>query len=107
MKLTRDSSQTINERIERDPEFAKALLSEASTLLLGGDTDVGCLILRDLVKAVVGFDALSELMDKPSESLQHMLSDQGNARMNEISAVIGAIQARLQVRLEIRVHSVE
>ena len=34
MTLTRDFKQTVNERVERDPAFAKALLDEAATLFL-------------------------------------------------------------------------
>lgn len=35
--LTRDFKQTIVERVQREPEFAKALLDEAATLLLNGE----------------------------------------------------------------------
>lgn len=34
MALTRNFKQTVIERVERDPAFAKALLNEAATLLL-------------------------------------------------------------------------
>jgi hypothetical protein len=51
MTLTRDFKQTIVERVERDPEFAKALLDEAATLFLSGEPDAARLILRDLVNA--------------------------------------------------------
>jgi hypothetical protein len=36
--LTRDFKKTLGARIERDPEFAKALLDEAATLFLAGAT---------------------------------------------------------------------
>jgi len=32
MTLTRDSKQTLTERVKRDPAIAKALLDEAATL---------------------------------------------------------------------------
>ena len=32
MALTRNFKQTVIERVERDPQFAKALLDEAATL---------------------------------------------------------------------------
>jgi ribosome-associated translation inhibitor RaiA len=54
MTLTRDFRKTVAERIERDPEFTKALLDEAATLFLEGEPDAACLILRDLVNATVG-----------------------------------------------------
>ena len=47
MTLTRDFRQTVVERVQRDPEFAKALLDEAATLFLSGEPDAARLILRD------------------------------------------------------------
>ena len=37
MALTRDFKQTLCERAEQDPDFACALLDEASTLFLNGE----------------------------------------------------------------------
>ena len=36
MSLTRNVSETVNARIQRDPVFAQALLDEAATLFLNG-----------------------------------------------------------------------
>src|SRR3989338_9820650 len=46
MALTRNFKQTIIERVERDPEFAKALLDEAATLFLSDEPETARLILR-------------------------------------------------------------
>ncbi len=51
MTLTRDFKQTVVERVSRDPDFAKALLDEATTLFLSGEPDTARVILRDLVNA--------------------------------------------------------
>ena len=48
MTLTRDSRETIIERIERDPKFAAALLDEAAMLLLNGEAETA--------RGVVGAD---------------------------------------------------
>ena len=77
MSLTRDYKQTVNDRVGRDPAFAKALLDEAATLFLDGEPDAARLILRDLVNATVGFEALAEMTHKPSKSLHRMLSQRG------------------------------
>jgi hypothetical protein len=66
MTLTRDFKQTVVERVERDPDFAKALLDEAASLFLSGEPDAARLILRDLVNATVGFESLAELTHKPA-----------------------------------------
>ena len=77
MNLTRDYKQTVTERVGRDPAFAKALLDEAATLFLDGEPDTARLVLRDLVNATVGFEALAEMTHKPSKSLHRMLSQRG------------------------------
>ena len=105
MALTQKFNQTVIERVERDPEFAKALLDEAATLFLSGDPETARLILRDLVNATVGFEQLAVLTDKPSKSLHRMLSPKGNPSMDNLAAIFGAIRARLKVGIE--VHTVE
>jgi hypothetical protein len=55
MVLTRDFKETINVRVQRDPEFAIALLDEAISLFLNGEPETARLILRDIVNATIGF----------------------------------------------------
>ena len=105
MALTRNFKQTVIERVQRDPEFAKALLDEAATLFLSDEPETARLILRGLVNATVGFEQLAVLTDKPSKSLHRMLSPKGNPRMDNLAAILGAIRARLKVGIE--VHTVE
>jgi DNA-binding phage protein len=102
MALTRNFKQTVVERVERDPEFAKALLDEAATLFLSDEPETARLILRDLVNATVGFEQLAEITDKPSKSLHRMLSPKGNPSMDNLSAIFGAVRARLNVGIEVR-----
>jgi DNA-binding phage protein len=103
MTLTRDYKQTIVERVERDPAFAKALLDEAATLFLSGEPDTARLILRDLVNATVGFESLAELTHKPSKSLHRMLSSKGNPSMDNLAAIFVAIRNWLKVTFDVRV----
>ena len=105
MALTRDFKQTVIERVEREPEFAKAMLDEAATLFLNGEPELARIILRDLVNATVGFEALAQLTDKPSKSLHRMLSADGNPSMDNLAAIFGAVSARLKVGIE--AHTVE
>lgn len=56
MALSHDFRQTVSERIEYNPAFAKALLDEAASLFLNGEPDTARLVLRDLVNATVGFE---------------------------------------------------
>jgi len=102
MALTRNFKQTVVERVERDPKFAKALLDEAATLFLSGEPETARLILRDLVNATLGFEQLAKETAKPSKSLHRMLSPKGNPSMDNLAAIFGAVRARLKVDLEVR-----
>lgn len=103
MTLTRDFRQTVVERVQRDPEFAKALLDEAATLFLSGEPDAARLILRDLVNATLGFEQLAQLTQKPSKSLHRMLSPKGNPSMDNLAAIFGAVRNWLKVSFDVRV----
>ena len=103
MTLTRDFKQTIVNRVERDPEFAKALLDEAAPLFLSGEPDAARLILRDLVNVTVGLESLAELTNKPSKSLHRMLSLKGNPSMDNLAAIFAAVRGWLRVTFDVRV----
>ena len=102
MALSHDFNQTVADRVEHDPAFAKALFDEAATLFLNGEPDTARLILRDLVNATVGFETLARLTDRPSKSLHRMLSSNGNPSMDNLSAIFGALRGRLRVDIEVR-----
>jgi DNA-binding phage protein len=102
MALRRDSRKTVAERVQRDPKFAKALLDEAATLFLNGEPDTARLILRDLVNATVGFEALATKTSKPSKSLHRMLSSRGNPSMDNLAAIFDAVRANLKVGIKVR-----
>jgi len=97
MALTRDFKETVAARAQNDPAFAQALLDEAITLFVNGEPDSAKLILRDLVNATVGFEALAEEIHKPAKSLHRMLSRSGNPTMSNLSAVFAAIKRALKV----------
>ncbi len=54
MALTRDFKETVVARVQRAPDFTKALFGEAATLFLNGEADTAKLMLRDLVNATIG-----------------------------------------------------
>jgi len=105
MALTRNFKETVIERVERDPQFAKALLDEAATLFLSGEPETARLILRDLVNATIGFEQLAEMTEKPSKSLHRMLSPRGNPSMDNLAAIFSAVRHWLNVGFE--VHTIE
>lgn len=99
MELTRDFRQTIGERVRRDKKFARSLLDDAATLFLNGEPEPARLLLRDLVNATVGFEALAELTHQPAKSLHRMLSKHGNPSMDNLAVIFDAVRQRLKVEL--------
>ncbi|MHB0774538.1 helix-turn-helix domain-containing transcriptional regulator [Halomonas sp. WWR20] len=78
------------------------MLDEAVTLFLNGEPDTARLMLRDLINATLGFEALADETGKPSKSLHRMLSSEGNPGMDNLSAITGALRKTLKVNLEVR-----
>lgn len=105
MALTRNFKKTVIARVERDPQFARALLDEAATLFLSDEPETARVILRDLVNATLGFEQLAKLTATPSKSLHRMLSPMGNPSMDNLAAIFGAVGSRLKVGL--KVHAVK
>jgi hypothetical protein len=47
MPPTRSFKETVKARVERDPKFRTALLTEAVEQILSGDLDIAKVVLRD------------------------------------------------------------
>lgn len=105
MPITRDSRETVQNKIKHDREFAISLLDESISLLLNGESKVARLLLRDLVNATVGFETLSTITEKPSKSLHRMLSVDGNPTMDNLIAILHALRQQLNVKIEVQVTS--
>jgi DNA-binding phage protein len=97
MALTRRFKETMVARAERDSAFVRAMLDEALTLFLNGDSDTAKAVLRDVINATIGFETLAVKVKKPSKSLHRMLSKSGNPTMDNLSAILGAMKKTLRV----------
>ena len=102
MGLTRDFKLTVRERLQRDPSFREALLKEAVDCLLSCDVETGKSLLRDYVNATIGFGDLAALMKKSPKSLMRMLSENGNPQARNLFEIIGRLQEREGVHLEVQ-----
>lgn len=102
MVLTRDFKETVNERVQREPAFAAALLDESITLFLNGEPETARLILRDLVNATVGFEELAIKTSKPSKSLHRMLSAKGNPTMGNLTTILDVLRQTLHVEIKVK-----
>jgi DNA-binding phage protein len=99
MALTREFRQTVMARIQTEPEFAIALYQEAIELFLSGEPEAAKNILRDLVNATIGFEALSQAISTPPKSLHRMLSQAGNPTMSKLSAIFAALREAIQKQI--------
>lgn len=102
MVLTREFKATVQARVRRDPAFREALLREGVECLIGGDMETGKAVLRDYINATIGFEALAKLTRKPPKSLMRMFGPKGNPQARNLFEVIGWLQEREGVHLEVR-----
>jgi DNA-binding phage protein len=102
MALTRSFKDIVQARVQRDPAFRRALLTEGVNALLEGDVDTGKAVLRDYINATVGFEALAAATGTPPKSLMRMFGPRGNPNARNLFAVIGYLQRESGVALEVR-----
>ena len=60
MTVTRSFKELVRRRVANEAAFAENLLREGIDTMLTGDVDTGEAILRDYIKATVGFEKLGE-----------------------------------------------
>lgn len=101
MPLTRDFKETIQERVKNDPEFRESLLSEAIDSFLSGDVETGKTVLRDYIKATVGFEELGNVTHKSPKSLMRMLGQHGNPQARNLFCIVSYLQKREGFRLKV------
>ena len=101
MALTRDFKETILARVQADPKFRDALLKEGIETLLGGDVDAGKAILRDYIKATVGFEQLGAETGSSPKSLIRMFGPRGNPQARNLFAVISQLQRHAGLTLRV------
>ena len=103
MPITRTFRETVQARAQKDPDFRHRLLAEAINELLAGDEQTAKSLLRDYINATISFEKMAKTLHKNSKSLQRMLGSNGNPRLNNLSAMLAAIQKKEHVKFEVRV----
>ncbi len=101
MVLTRNFKETVQARVVADPAFREALLREGIETMIGGDVETGKTILRDYIKATVGFEKLGEATGAPPKSLIRMFGPRGNPQAKNLFSVIGYLQKRAGLSLHV------
>jgi hypothetical protein len=101
MALTRDFKELVQKRIASDPAYGEALLREGINTMLAGDVDTGKAILRDYIKATVGFEKLGQATGTQPKSLIRMFGPRGNPQARNIFGIIGYLQKQAGVELHV------
>jgi DNA-binding phage protein len=101
MGVTKSFKELVQRRVAKEPAYAEALLREGIDTMLSGDVDAGKSILRDYIKATVGFEKLGEATDTPPKSLIRMFSARGNPQARNLFSVIGYLQKQAGVKFHV------
>ena len=101
MALTKGFKDLVQTRVAMDKAFADALLREGVDAMLSGDVETGKSILRDYIKATVGFEQLADAIDTPAKSLIRMFGPSGNPQARNLFGVIGYLQEQAGVELRV------
>ena len=101
MAKTKSFRDLVEHHVKRDKKFAEALLREGVDAMLSGDVETGKIILRDYIKATVGFAKLGVATGAPPKSLIRMFGPRGNPQAKNLFSVIGYLQKRAGMRLHV------
>jgi DNA-binding phage protein len=101
MAKTKNFKDLVQQQVKADKRFAEALLREGIDAMLSGDVDTGKTILRDDIKATVGFEKLGEATGAPPESLIRMFGPRGNPQAKNLFSVIGYLQKKAGLSLHV------
>src|ERR1700675_124931 len=102
MARTRSFKELVQHHVAADPAFAKALLREGIEAMLSGDVETGKTILRDYIKATVGFEKLGQATGTQPKSLIRMFGPRGNPQARNLFGIIGYLQKQAGVELHVR-----
>src|ERR1700680_1778003 len=101
MAKTQNFRSLVEHHVKRDKKFAESLLREGVDAMLSGDVETGEIILRDYIKATVGFEKLGAATGAPPKSLIRMFGPRGNPQAKNLFSVIGYLQKRAGLRLHV------
>jgi hypothetical protein len=101
MARTESFKDLVEHHINADSKFAEALLCEGIDAMLSGDLDSGKTIMRDYIKATIGFEKLGAATGAPPKSLIRMFGPRGNPQARNLFSVIGYLQKQAGMRLHV------
>ncbi|SRR5713101_8026754 len=103
MPLTRSFNALVRLHVGSDPAFGEAPLGEGIDTMLTGDIDTGKAILRDYIKATIGFGKLGVATGTQPKSLIRMFGPRGNPQARNLFSVLGYLQKQAGLQLHVTV----
>jgi len=101
MAVPRHLKRTVRARVLADRAFGDQLLRDGVELMLSGDVELGKSILRDYIKATVGFEQLGAETGSSAKSLIRMFGPRGNPQSRNLFAVISCLQRKAGLTLQV------
>ena len=98
---TKSFRDLVQRHVKDDARFAEALLREGLDAMLSGDVETGKTILRDYIKATIGFEKLGAATGAPAKSLIRMFGLRGNPQAKNLFNVIGYLQKQAGVEFHV------
>ena len=86
MARTKSFRNLVERHVKGDRIFAEALLREGIDAMLSGDLETGKTIMRDYIKATVGFEKLAKATDTPPKKFLSACWARAVTRRREISS---------------------
>src|SRR6266849_1420873 len=99
MARSKSFKDLVQKHVKNDKKFAEALLREGVDAMLSGDVETGKTILRDYIKATIGFEKLGAATGAPPKSLIRMFGPRGNPQARNLFGVIGHLQKHAGLQL--------
>ena len=99
-RIGRSIAEITQARVQRDTDFARALLQEAVQALLADDVAVARSLIRDFIKGSTGYAELSCLTGTPEKSLVRMFAN-GNPTAANLFAVLTHLQQHSGVTFQV------
>ena len=77
MTPTKDSDETIRERLQNDADFRRKMLTETIKIVMSGDFDLSKIKLRQYVETIPGYRAVGRALRRSHKSVESMLGPKG------------------------------
>ncbi|MBL6642698.1 MAG: transcriptional regulator [PS1 clade bacterium] len=100
-QLTRDFREMVREDLRDNPEFRKEMLLGTLNCFLEGDEETGRSLVRNYIRADMGYKALSEKSGIHEKSLNRMFGPKGNPTLANAIKVLTTISEHEGIKLKV------